>query len=77
MRNRNDCESAESTGQFGDRRLLRRSPSLRRHLRIEAAENYQGAVKRAAAEMGPNRDTFPSVCPYSIEQVLDEEFLPS
>ena len=59
------------------RRLLRRSPSLRRHLRIEEAENYQGAVKRAAAETGLRRETLPSVCPYSIEQILDEEFLPN
>ena len=58
-------------------RLLRRSPSLRRHLRIEEAENYQGAVKRAAAETGLGRETFPSACPYPIEQILDEEFLPS
>jgi hypothetical protein len=58
-------------------RLLRRSPSLRRHLRIEEAETYQGAVKRAAAETGLSRETFPSVCPYSIEQILDEEFLPN
>jgi hypothetical protein len=28
-------------------RLLRRSPSLRRHRQIEEAENYRGAVKRA------------------------------
>ena len=58
-------------------RLLRRSPSLRRHLRIEETENYQGGVKRAAAESGLRRDAFPSVCPYSIEQILDEEFLPN
>ncbi|OFV87560.1 MAG: hypothetical protein A3J75_08035 [Acidobacteria bacterium RBG_16_68_9] len=59
------------------RRLLRRSPSLRRHLRSEEAENYDGALKRAAAETGLGRKTFPSVCPYSIEQILDEEFLPN
>lgn len=57
-------------------RLLRRSPSLRRHLLIEATENYQGAVKRAAAETGLGKSTFPSECPFSIEQILDEEFLP-
>ncbi len=59
------------------RRLLRRSPSLRRHVRIEEAETYRGAVKRAAAETGLNREAFPSACPYSIEQILDEDFLPN
>jgi hypothetical protein len=46
-------------------------------LRIEETEDYQGAVKRAAAETGLSGETFPSVCPYSIEQILDEEFLPN
>jgi hypothetical protein len=59
------------------KRLLRRSPSLRRHLQTEETENYQGAVKRSAAETGLATEDFPSVCPYSIEQILDEEFLPS
>jgi len=65
------------TQRLETRRLLRRSPSLRRHLRIEETENYQGAVKRAAAETGLGRGQFPPVSPYSIEQILDEEFLPN
>ncbi len=58
------------------RRLLRQSPSLRRHLSIEAVENYSGAVKRAAAQTGLKKGAFPSPCPFSQVQILDEEFLP-
>ena len=56
--------------------LLRQSPSLRPRLSDELAYNYDGAVKRAVAETGFKRPRFPAICPYTIEQLLDDEFLP-
>lgn len=56
--------------------ILRQSPSLRARLRAELAANYRGAVKRAALDTGLARERFPRACPFSAEQLLDEEFLP-
>jgi len=57
-------------------RLLRRSPSLRRHLTRDDDANYRGALKLAAAETGLNRAIFPTNCPFTLEQILDEDFFP-
>jgi hypothetical protein len=56
--------------------LLRQSPSLRPKLLAELADNYVGAVKRAVPETGFGKDRFPPRCPFTVEQVLDEQFLP-
>ena len=56
--------------------LLRQSPSLRLRLSDELAYNYDGAVKRAVAETRFKRPRFPAICPYTTEQLLDDEFLP-
>jgi hypothetical protein len=56
--------------------VLAQSPSLRPKLASGLADNYARAVKRAAAETGLGSDRFPATCPYRIEQVLDEDFLP-
>ena len=37
---------------------------------------YVRAVKRAVAETGLSADRFPPVCPYRVDQILDEDFLP-
>jgi hypothetical protein len=41
------------------------------------SRTYQGAVRRAAAETGLAQATFPRSCPFSLEQVLDVDFLPA
>jgi len=56
--------------------VLEQSPSLRPKLASGLADNYARAVKRAAAETGLGSDHFPDACPYRVEQVLDEDFLP-
>jgi hypothetical protein len=56
--------------------LLRDSPSLRRHAGEALAELHCDAVKQAADETGLARDAFPADCPYALQQVLDEDFLP-
>jgi hypothetical protein len=57
--------------------LLRQSPSLRPNLGSELARNYAGAVKRAVPETGLGKADFPVDCPFTVEQILDEEFLPT
>ena len=55
---------------------FRTSPSLRRYARDMLGESYEGARRLAVAETGLPRATFPEFCPFTFEQVLDEEFLP-
>ena len=56
--------------------LLDESPSLKRFLPELAERAYGDARKVASIETGLPIDTFPSECPFSIEQILQEGFLP-
>ncbi len=56
--------------------LVRESPSLRRELPDFRARSYPKARLDAADETGLPVKTFPEECPYSIEQILDFDFLP-
>lgn len=56
--------------------LLRQSPSLRPKLASELVHDYAGAVKRALPDTGLRREDFPVACPFTVEQILDDEFLP-
>src|SRR5215471_9941128 len=60
-------------------RLLKRlqeSPSLRSYPAEVLDEEYAIAREKAAAETGLRVGTFPKTCPYTIDQVLDPDFLP-
>jgi DNA-binding transcriptional regulator YdaS (Cro superfamily) len=60
-------------------RLLKRlqeSPSLRAYPGEVLDEEYALARDKAAAETGLRAGTFPKTCPYTIDQVLDPDFLP-
>jgi|GEM_PF-1598662 len=60
-------------------RLLKRlqeSPSLRGYPAEVLEEEYAIAREKAAAETGLRVATFPKTCPYTIDQVLDPDFLP-
>jgi DNA-binding transcriptional regulator YdaS (Cro superfamily) len=60
-------------------RLLKRlqeSPSLRGYPGEVLDEEYAIARDKAAAETGLRAGTFPKACPYTIDQVLDPDFLP-
>lgn len=58
-------------------RVLGKAPSLRARLPEIIGDVYPSAVKLAAAETRLPRTTFPSQCPYSPTQILDDEFFPS
>ncbi|EDX76794.1 conserved domain protein, putative [Coleofasciculus chthonoplastes PCC 7420] len=57
-------------------RLLKKSPSLQPYL-PEALENgYQDALDLAVRETSLSYKTFPSKCPYSLDQILNNHVFP-
>ena len=57
-------------------RLLNQSPSLRPTVPTVLAESYPYVRKRASLETRPLLTTFPETCPWTAEQVLDDDFWP-
>jgi len=55
---------------------LKESPSLKNYLAEAVEKAYPDAVKIAMQETQLSKDTFPKMCSYSIEQLLDENFYP-
>ncbi len=47
---------------------------LRNHAEAVLPDAYARAIKRAAAETGLAADSFPSQCPYTLEQLLSSDF---
>ncbi len=52
------------------------SPSLQNYLESIFFDCYLQAVKQAKAETRLPLETFPQQCPYDLEQVVSDEFLP-
>ncbi len=65
---------AEQRARIG--RLLRHSPSLRRHVAAGVTEVYGDAVEKASIQTGLEVTAFSAECPFSAEQILDRSFLP-
>jgi hypothetical protein len=57
------------------RQLLRRAPSLRARLEGDVAEVFALAVSSAAAGTRLPETEFPGSCPFSLDQILDDESL--
>jgi hypothetical protein len=64
-------EQRERIGQ-----ILNDSPSLKQYLLVILKACYTKARQGAHDETGLPLDLFPETCPYALEQVLDETFLP-
>jgi hypothetical protein len=58
--------------------LLEQSPSLKMILGNELPVYYAGAVRlaMAMARTAPGREQFPIECPFTVDQILDPDFLP-
>lgn len=56
--------------------LLRQSPSLHRFVPEAVEHSYPKARRAAALETGLSIGQFPESCHYSVQQVLDVDFLP-
>jgi Domain of unknown function DUF29 len=51
------------------------SPSLKPYLEQVLDDCYRDAVEQAAAETGLPSETFSELCPYSVMEILDTNFL--
>ncbi|MDQ2694387.1 MAG: DUF29 domain-containing protein [Pseudomonadota bacterium] len=56
--------------------ILKDSPSLKRESSDLLSEEYDRARRLAMRETSLSLDNFPAVCPWTLEQVLDEDFWP-
>ncbi len=56
---------------------IQKHPSLKNYYESIFSESYSPAVDWAIEETGLSPDIFPGKCPFTPEQVLDSEFLPS
>ena len=57
-------------------RLLSESPSLKPGLRRDLAELYGLAIDRAIGETDLPDAIFLPACPFSLDQILDQDFFP-
>src|SRR5215831_18423519 len=57
-------------------RLLAQSPSLTRLVPDDITTSYPSARADASDETGLCLETFPPVCPWSVAQILDDDFWP-
>jgi hypothetical protein len=57
-------------------KLVRESPSLRPVIPQLISEAYVEGREKAARETGLLETTFPAECPFTLEQILAEDFLP-
>lgn len=58
------------------RKLLENMPSLKARVQDVVKTAYPYAVELATDETGLPKSTFPNVCPYTFEQLLDKTFYP-
>ena len=56
--------------------LLEDSPSLASKVSEIAARRYPAARSRASLEAGLALETFPAECPFTRDQLMDQDFLP-
>ncbi|HET6468321.1 MAG TPA: DUF29 domain-containing protein [Geminicoccaceae bacterium] len=61
-------------GEYESR--LARNPGLKPKRQALLAVAYRRARREAAAETGVETGTFPEACPFTLEQVVDDEFWP-
>lgn len=57
-------------------KLVRESPSLRNPIPGLIEDEYQDARFHAANETGLQQSAFPDRCPYTLQQVLNRDYLP-
>ncbi len=56
--------------------VLKDSPSLRRMLDEDLPAIYPHAVRKATRETGLPSAFFPKICPFTTEQILNDDFFP-
>jgi len=61
---------------FRDELEIDMTTNLQKHLSKEKDNNYRKAVKYVSAKTGLNKQIFPDQCPYTLEQLLDDNWFP-
>jgi Domain of unknown function DUF29 len=56
--------------------IFKQSPSLRRHASLSIGDLYPRARRTASIETKLPLKAFPAECPYSFDQLMDDDFLP-
>lgn len=69
-----ECTIKEQRFELVD--LLEESPSLKHEVEEQLAHAYKKALLIAEKETGLEIKNFPKTCPFSLRQVLREDFLP-
>jgi len=72
----NSWRSSVVEGRSQIKLIVEDSPSLKPYLSEILVECYREAVQQASAETGLPVTTFPSLCPYTLEQALQTAFFP-
>jgi hypothetical protein len=62
--------------RFEVEELLKDSPSLNYELEKQLEYAYEKALNIAIEETGLSENTFPKLCPFSLQQSLNNDFLP-
>jgi Domain of unknown function DUF29 len=65
---------ADSRAELED--IFEQSPSLRRLAAESFGQIYPRARRQASVETGLPQSAFPTECPYSFDQLMDDDFLP-
>jgi Domain of unknown function DUF29 len=65
---------ADSRAELED--IFEQSPSLRRLAAESFGQTYPRARRQASVETGLPETAFPGECPYSFDQLMDDDFLP-
>lgn len=55
---------------------LRKNPSLKNKLDEILVDAYDIAISEAAKEAGLDEKAFPTECPYTFDQIMNDEFYP-
>jgi uncharacterized protein (DUF3084 family) len=56
--------------------LLDKIPNLKNSFQQMIDQSYPYALKLATKETRLPKETFPKICPYTVEQLLDDDFYP-
>jgi hypothetical protein len=57
--------------------ILEKSPKLRQRAAAFVMTQYPVAIRKVATQTSRRRATFPPLCPWSVDQILDPDFFPN
>lgn len=68
------CTIKDQRNKIG--RLIQDNPSLKSKIADAMSDGYIDAVILASKDTGFSEKTFPTECPYTFEQVMNDDFYP-